>query len=68
MILVHAGVYELNNVGTDGCQEYSGEGGGGGLLSGEGEDGKDRAGGHFEVLVSAFLRCGSVGVYFRTVG
>jgi hypothetical protein len=53
-------VYELHDVGTDGCGEDLGKRGGGGLLSGEGEDGKYGTCGHDESLVSAILRCGPV--------
>ena len=41
---------ELDNIGTDGCKEYSRKWGGGGLLSGKGKDGNYRACGHDEIF------------------
>jgi len=43
----HVGVYELDNVGTDGSGHDIGEGGFTGFLSGEGEDGYKGTGCHF---------------------
>jgi hypothetical protein len=51
VVLSHVGVYKLNDVGTDRCKEYSRKRGGGGLLSGEGEDGKYGASSHFDFFI-----------------
>lgn len=48
----------MNDIGTDGGGEDSGEGSGGGLFSAEGEDGKDGTGSHFVM--------GRWGVYLRS--
>jgi len=48
VVLVHVGVHELYDIGTDGCEEYSRERGGGGLIPGKGEDGNNGTCRHFE--------------------
>ena len=51
-------MYELNNIRTDGCSKYLRKGGGGGLLSGKGEDGKYGTCGHVSCL---YLRSSDAG-------
>jgi hypothetical protein len=57
VVLGHVGVDELDNVGTDGGVEDSGEWRGAGLFSGEGEDGENGAGSH----VAKYLRSSDAG-------